>query len=166
MIEHGLQLGDGEVDVGERDVRREEEAVLVREIGGTDMAGLWIMWDKGLVSKPEVLRIARTLQCTPQHAAACCMMVWEWAEDATENGIINGLTAAEVSVAARVEGIGEAMVAAGWLIESEDAVILPNWDRHNGEPSKRRALNALRMRVARAEDRARKLNERARSVRT
>ena len=130
------------------------------------MAGLWIEWEKGLVRKPEVLRIARLMQCTPQHAAACCMMVWEWAEDVTENGIIPGVTAADVSFAAGVEGIGEAMVAAGWLLETEDSVVLPNWDRHNGAPAKRRALNALRMRVGRAEERERRLHERARSVRT
>ena len=129
------------------------------------MAGHWIEWEKGLVRKPEVLRIARAFQCTPQHAAACCMMVWEWAEDVTENGIIPGLTAADVSFAAGVEGIGEAMVAAGWLVETGDALVLPNWERHNGAPAKRRALNALRMKVGRAEERARRLNERARNVR-
>lgn len=130
------------------------------------MAGHWIEWEKGLVRKPEVIRIARTLQCTPQHAAACCMMVWEWAEDVTENGIIPGLTAADVSFAAGVAGIGEAMVAAGWLLETGDAVVLPNWDRHNGEPAKRRALNALRMRVARADARRHHLHEHAQEDRT
>lgn len=130
------------------------------------MAGHWIEWEKGLVRKPEVMRIARSLKSTPQHAAACCMLVWEWAEDVTENGIIPGLTAADVSFAAGVRGIGEAMVAAGWLVETGDAVVVPNWDRHNGEPAKRRALNALRMRVGRAEERERRLNERAQNVRT
>jgi len=125
------------------------------------MAGLWIEWEKGLVRKPEVLRIARTMQCTPQHAAACCMMVWEWAEDVTENGVIPGVTAAEVSFAAGVAGIGEAMVAAGWLLESGDSIVLPNWDRHNGEPSKRRAVDALRKRVQRREDRMRTLRGQA-----
>lgn len=129
------------------------------------MAGMWIEWEKGLVRKPEVLRIARTLQCTPQHAAACCMLVWEWAEDVTENGMIPGVTAADVSFAAGVPGIGEAMAAAGWLMDTGDAVVLPNWERHNGEPAKRRALNALRMRVSRAEERARTLHAREGAVR-
>ena len=125
------------------------------------MAGHWIEWEKGLVRKPEVLRIARALQCTPQHAAACCMMVWEWAEDVTENGIIAGITAADVSFAAAVVGIGEAMVAAGWLLETGDGVVFPNWDRHNGEPSKRRAVDAQRKRVQRREDRMRTLSGRS-----
>ena len=129
------------------------------------MAGHWIEWEKGLVRKPEVLRIARAMGCTPQHAAACCMMVWEWAEDVTENGMISGVTAADVSFAAGVDGIGEAMVETGWLLETDDGVVLPNWDRHNGAPAKRRALNALRMKVDRAEKRQRRLSERARNVR-
>ena len=121
------------------------------------MAGLWIEWEKGLVRKPEVFQIARALHCTPQHAAACCMQVWEWAEDVTETGVIPGLTPADVSVAAGVAGIGEAMAAAGWLEDTGDAVAIPNWDRHNGEPAKRRALDALRKRIRRREDKLRTL---------
>ena len=121
------------------------------------MAGLWIEWEKGLVRKPEVMRIARILTNTAQHAAACCMMVWEWAEDVTENGFIPGITAADVSFAAGVPGIGEAMVDVGWLLETSEGVEFPHWDRHNGEPSKRRALDALRKRVRRREDKLRTL---------
>ena len=88
------------------------------------------------------------------------MMVWEWAEDVTENGMIPGITAADVSVAAGVSGIGEALVGVGWLLETDEAVVLPNWDRHNGEPSKRCAADALRKRVLRREDKMRTLNGR------
>ena len=119
------------------------------------MAGHWIQWEKGLIRKPEVMRIARILECTPQHAAGCCMMVWEWAEDVTENGIIDSITAADVSCAAGVEKIGEAMLETGWLVELDDAVALPNWDRHNGAPAKRRARDAERKRNKRDADKRR-----------
>jgi hypothetical protein len=109
-----------------------------------------IKWEKGLVRKPEVLRIARAMGCTPQHAAACCMLVWEWAEDVDENGLIVGRTAADVSIAAGIDGIGEAMMEVGWLMETGGAVALPDWDRHNSEPSKKRARKALYMRTYRA----------------
>ena len=121
------------------------------------MAGLWIHWEKGLVRKPEVMRIARTLGCTKQHAAACCMEVWEWAEDVTDDGFIEGITIEDVSFAAGVERIGEAMREAGWLLELENAVGFPNWDRHNGEPSKKRAVDAARKRVQRRRDKMRTL---------
>ena len=120
-------------------------------------AGMWIKWEKGLTRKPEVIQIARTLKCTPQHAAACCMQVWEWAEDTTTDGIIANITPEDVSLAAGVPGIGEAMLDAGWLVQTEDSIIIPNFDRHNADPAKRRAENAQYMRVYRAERRREKL---------
>ena len=121
------------------------------------MPGFWIEWEKGLVRKPEVIRIARILMSTAQHAAGCCMMVWEWAEDVTVDGFVPGVTPADVSFAAAVPGIGEALVEVGWLLHTPEGVQFPNWDRHNGEPSKRRALDALRKRVRRREDKLRTL---------
>ena len=104
--------------------------------------------------------MARSMGLSPLYVAACCMLVWAWAEDVTENGLIEGVTAADVSFAAGIEGIAEAMVEAGWLIETGDAVALPNWDRHNGEPAKRRAVDAMRKRVRRREDKLRTLRGR------
>jgi len=121
------------------------------------MAGHWIHWEKGLVHKPEVIRIARALKCTPQHAAACCMMVWEWAENSTTDGIVPGITPPDVSFAAGVPGIGEAMLEVGWIVDTGDGIAFPNWERHNSDPSKQRALKAFYMRVYRAEHRAKEL---------
>ena len=129
------------------------------------MAGDWIKWEKGLVRKAEVIRIARALKATPQHAAACCMQVWEWAEEQTADGCIRGIDIADVSLAVGVPGIGEAMAAADWLRTSGDGIVLPHWDRHNTQPAKARALNALRMKVTRAEQREHALHKRARNVR-
>ena len=116
-------------------------------------AGMWIEWEKGLPSKPEVGRIAREMKVTRLHAAAACMEVWSWAEDQTENGHI-ATTPQDVSDSVRIPGIGEAMLNAGWLIQMDNGVALPNFERHNGQPAKRRALKMLRMRLARAEKKA------------
>jgi len=116
------------------------------------MAGLWIEWEKGLVRKPEVIRISRILSCTPQHAAACCMQVWEWAEDVTSTGFVADIDAEAVSFAAGVPGIGEAMREVGWLSEEMSGINFSNWDRHNGEPAKKRALDALRKRQKRHDE--------------
>lgn len=121
---------------------------------------MWIHWEKGLVKKPEVIRIARALKCTPQHAAACCMQVWEWIEDNTTTGIIDGLAPADVSVVVGIQGIAEAMEDVGWMLREDNGIVIPNFDRHNGEPAKRRAEKARRMRVYRAEKRAQDLHER------
>lgn len=128
-------------------------------------AGMWIEWEKGLPGKPEIGRIARMLGVTRLHAAAACMEVWSWAEEQTETGIIS-ISPEEISDAVRIPKIGEAMLAAEWLVQVPGGLAFPNWDRHNGQPAKRRALNALRMRAARADAQTQSMNKRAQSVRT
>jgi hypothetical protein len=127
---------------------------------GIEMAGHWIKWEKGLVRKAKVIRIARLLHCTPQHAAACCMQVWEWAEDQTIDGSISGLDVKDVSAAVGIEGIGEAMSSCGWIEGTVDGIALPHWERHNAEPSKARALDSSRKRLTRMENKRRELSKR------
>lgn len=128
------------------------------------MAGHFIKWEKGLVRKPEVIRIARALDATVYHAAACCMVVWEWAEDVTTDGYVAGISPADVSAAAGVPGIGEAMQEVGWMLAEGGGIIFPNWDRHNSDPSKQRALKAFYMRVYRAEHKDKELRRRGTRV--
>lgn len=127
-------------------------------------AGMWIHWERGLPSKHEIGIIAKKMSVTRLHAAAACMEVWSWAEDQTENGFIE-VTPADISEVVRIPGIGEAMLAAGWLIEVKGGVQVPNWERHNSLPAKRRAMNAMRMRTFRMEQRAQNLHNRAQKVR-
>jgi hypothetical protein len=127
-------------------------------------AGMWIKWEKGLVRKPEIMKIAKRLGVTKHHAAACCMIVWEWAEDITIDGYIRDMGASDVSNAVDITGIGEAMEDVDWILDGGDCISFPNWDRHNGDPAKKRALNSHRMRIIRAEERAQDLNKRAEFV--
>lgn len=115
------------------------------------MAGQWIKWEKGLERKPEVVRIARALDIRTTEAAACCMLVWAWADDNTMDGLVIGMAAADVSTVVGVPGIGEAMATVGWLVVSESGVQFPNYNRHNGETCKARMLDANRKRVRRME---------------
>ena len=55
------------------------------------MAGSWIKWDRGLSRKPEVIAIAAALKLDRRLVAACCMEVWEWSDDVTEDGRIEGV---------------------------------------------------------------------------
>lgn len=115
------------------------------------MAGHWIKWEKGLARKPEVMEIAAALGVTDQHAAACCMMVWEWADDVTVDGLIRAKPEAVDRVSGQ-PGLAAAMEACGWLVVSESAVQFPNYDRHNGSCAKARAIDAARKRSARHAD--------------
>ena len=129
------------------------------------MAGHWIRWEKGLARKSEVLRIARTLHSAPEHAAGLCMRVWEWADDVTVDGSVIDMDAEDIDMAAGYKGIGGAMMAVNWIHIEDSCLKFPNWERFNGEPAKKRALNAHRMRVVRAEHRSQELDKRAKCVR-
>jgi len=119
---------------------------------------MWIEWEKGLPAKPEIGKIAKAMGVTRLHAAAACMEVWSWAEDQTETGHI-ATSPDEISESVRIPGIGEAMLDAGWLIQLDDGISIPNFERHNGMPAKRRALKMLRMRITRAERREQLLTQ-------
>jgi len=110
------------------------------------MAGHWIPWECGLTKKREVVIIARAMSVNRREAAAMCMEVWEWAQEQSLDGMVHGVAPEDISDALALPGIGEAMVAAGWLVVSDSAVQFPNWDRFNGRPAKARLLSAERKR--------------------
>lgn len=112
------------------------------------MAGHWIKWEKGLLRKPEIMEIAQALNVSDQHAASCCMAVWEWADDVTTDGLVRAQAAAVDRIAGQ-DGFASAMEAVGWLKVSDSCVQFPNYDRHNGRTAKERALDANRKAVGR-----------------
>ena len=110
------------------------------------MAGFWIPWEIGLTSKREVLIISKSIGVSRREAAAICMEVWGWAQEQTIDGLIAGMNVADLSSIIGVEGIGEAMKAVGWIVESDNCLQFPNWDRFNSLPAKKRLSNAERQR--------------------
>lgn len=117
------------------------------------MAGFWIPWEVGLTRKREIVLIAKQLGITHREAAASCMEVWEWAQEQSTNGTIDGLSAEDISNIVRIPGIGEAMKMAGWLQNGNGMVHFPKWDRFNSKPAKQRLENAERQREYRAKKR-------------
>lgn len=113
------------------------------------MAGHWIRWEKGLVRKPEVMQIARSLSISQPEAAARLMLVWEWADDVTEDGIILGADASTIDAIAGLDNFAHFMTKTQpkpWLILERHGLAFPDFQRFNGKSSKFRALNAERQR--------------------
>jgi hypothetical protein len=109
-------------------------------------AGFWIPWECGLTKKREILLIARQQGVSPREAAACCMEVWEWAQSQSVDGVVPDLFPEDISRATDIAGIGEAMLKAGWLVESAGGVQFPNWERFNARSAKARLMAAERKR--------------------
>lgn len=108
------------------------------------MAGDWIKFEKATSDKPEVWAIAERLDMDPDAVVGKLLRVWAWFDDHTENGNAPSVTKKLLDREVGVAGFCDCVVASGWMIEDEDGIWLPNFDRHNGETSKKRALTAKR----------------------
>lgn len=77
-----------------------------------------------------------------------CFRVWRWFDQHTANGHARGVT--NVTLLSLIgqsddsEKFLNCMVEVGWLVENDDGITLPNFDYHNGETAKSRALATKR----------------------
>lgn len=110
------------------------------------MAGDWIKMEVNLPDKPEVHSIAGMLGLDPDMVVGKLLRVWAWFDQHTEDGNAAGVTLALVDRLTSVAGFGEAMQFAGWLIQKDRTLCVVNFDRHNSESAKKRALSAKRQR--------------------
>ena len=113
------------------------------------MAGNWIKFDTSTSDKPEVWEIATKLGIDPDAVVGKLLRVWTWFDDHTEKGNAKGnapsVTKALLDRRVCVTGFVTAMIEVGWLEETDGMLSLPNFDRHNGQTAKNRALTAKRV---------------------
>lgn len=105
----------------------------------------WIKFDSATPDKPEVWQIASALGIDPDAVVGKLMRVWIWFDSHTENGNAPSVTKALLDRLVGVTGFCDAMMSAGWLSDDGSTVSLPNFDAHNGETAKKRALTARRV---------------------
>jgi hypothetical protein len=118
------------------------------------MATNWIKWTVGLGRKPEVLDIAALLSIHRLHAAGLCAELWEWTDanatvleqEGGRPGFVRTLSATEATFDAifGLSGFAAALIRVKWLQLRTNMFWFPNLGRHNGEPAKKRALDAER----------------------
>lgn len=108
------------------------------------MAGDWIKITKALPDKPEVWAIAEKLNLDPDAVVGKLLRVWSWFDDQSENGNALSVTRMLLDRQVGVVGFCDALAGVGWLDIEQDYIAIPNFDRHNSETAKSRALAALR----------------------
>lgn len=118
------------------------------------MAAEWMKFEDGLPSKREVLAIARATKLHPERVACKLMAVWAWARSNSVDGRVEDVQASDVDMSAGHDGFGAAMVKAGWLVETMNGIFFPNWDRHNSNGAKARAVDARRTELRRNSDKS------------
>jgi len=109
------------------------------------MAGYWIKFDTSTPDKPEVWAIANQLSIDPDAVVGKLLRVWTWFDDHSEKGNAASVTKALLDRKVGVTGFCDSMVSVGWLLESENEISIPNFDRHNGKTAKTRVLTASRV---------------------
>jgi hypothetical protein len=121
------------------------------------MAGDWIKMRCDLASDPAVIQIAATLEVDEDLIVGKLHRLWSWADSQTIDGNARVTLACAKRYVDRLTGItgfAEAMQECGWLRLEETRLVFPDFERHNGQTGKRRALTSSRA----AEFRSRKRN--------
>lgn len=109
------------------------------------MAGDWIKIEHVTPDKPEVLDIADMLNISQGDALLGLIRVWTWADQQSLNGNAVSVTKNALCNISRVTNFADAMIKVGWLVGSDRSWTFPNFNRHNTETSKKRALTKKRV---------------------
>ncbi len=116
------------------------------------MAGDWIKLQKDTPDKPEVLAIASRMNLDPDAVVGKLVRIWSWFDTHTVDGNAMSVTYALLDRLAGVTGFAEQMTFVGWLNQEGHVLSLPNFEYHNGETAKKRALGKNRQEKHRSND--------------
>lgn len=109
------------------------------------MAGDWIKFESATPDKPEIWSIADSLDVDPDAVVGKLLRVWIWFDSHTESGNAPSVTKKLLDRLVGVNGFCDCVILAGWMTQNNDEIHLPNFERHNGNTAKNRALTAKRV---------------------
>ncbi|SAD85934.1 DnaT-like ssDNA-binding domain-containing protein [Enterobacter hormaechei] len=109
------------------------------------MASSWIKVEVITPDKPEIFQIAEQLNIDPDAVLGKLVRIWTWADQQTIDGNAGSVTKGVLDRLAFITGFADALIAVGWLAYEDGKLVLPNFERHNGESSKKRALTNRRV---------------------
>lgn len=110
----------------------------------------WVKYLKDLPQDPAVILICDKTRMDTDRVCGKLMRLWSWADGATTDGFVPNITPTWIDKFIGKSGFSDAMVSAGWLEFKDGGVVFPNFERHNGNSAKKRAEDAERQRLSRA----------------
>jgi hypothetical protein len=108
------------------------------------MAGSWLKMRHDLIDAPEIRRLAKSIGVTKDDVYGKLFRLWSWFDRHSVNGVVAGEELEAVDELIGTDGFAAALVSVGWLAAQDDGIVIPNWERHNSETAKERALAAVR----------------------
>ena len=113
------------------------------------MAGDWIKMGTGLGRHPKVVRMSSALNADRLRVVGGLHAVWCLFDEHSEDGRLEGYSAKVVDDLIGWTGFTAVLTLVGWAQEDGETLVLPNFESHNGQSAKRRAMEADRKRESR-----------------
>lgn len=109
------------------------------------MASSWIKVEVITPDKPEIYQIAEILSIDPDAVLGKMVRVWAWADQQTIDGNAGSVTKSVIDRLTFITGFADALISVGWMANINNKLTFPNFERHNGDSSKKRALTNRRV---------------------
>lgn len=104
----------------------------------------WIKIDVDTPNKPAIVRLANDCGVSRGDAFLAFFRLYSWLDEQTADGTLYA-DAEEVDAIARLPGTAASLARSGWLTFYPDGrLTVTNWQEHNGQSAKARALHAKR----------------------
>ena len=117
----------------------------------------WIKIDVDTPQKPAIGRRANDCGVSRGDAFLAFFRLFAWLDEQTADGTMYA-DPEEVDAVARLDGTARSLAGSGWLTFHGDGhLTVTNWNHHNGQSAKRRAMDAKRQNECR--ERKRKAGE-------
>lgn len=116
------------------------------------MSENWIKMRNNLQSHPKVVRMSSALKADRLRIIGGLHAVWCLFDEHSTDGTLSGYDADSIDSLIGFEGFSRALSAVKWLEIHADFVALPEFDEHNGQSAKRRAMETKRKRAERLQD--------------
>lgn len=114
------------------------------------MAGDWIKMRLSLQTHPKIVRILSATKSDKFRAIGGLHAVWSVFDTHSVDGRLDGYTPETLDHIIGWDGFAQALIGVGWLAQDgPDALVLPDFDEHNGASGKRRAEDQKRKRESR-----------------
>ena len=105
----------------------------------------WIKLETHIFDKLEIFEIAEDLGIDPDSVVGKCCRIWSWFDLNTIDGVTPSVTESLLDRYCGIAGFCKAMIKVGWMAKDSNGLSLPNYDRHNSQTAKNRALTAKRV---------------------
>ena len=94
--------------------------------------------------KAAITNAARELGCTRGDAFLAWFRLYSWLDEQTADGRLPGIMPEDLDGVAGRQGLAASLARSGWLTFRDGGCVVVNWDEHNGQNAKRRAMDAKR----------------------